>query len=239
MSSKETGAKTSTQVAPDAKEKLVVRLNDFMHANRKVFLAIGIVILASIVGLGIFSIVSADRLAKSTLALEKLEKQVLAWKSANETDKAAKGTELVTEADTIVARYGRQYAAIRASIIKAEVLAASNDAPGAEKAYAAAAKAYPKSHIAPVALANAAALAEDRGDADAALSYLEKAQADYPDAPGSGRILLSIGRMHEATRQYAKALDAYTKLVAKGNESDWTKIAHDRIILIKSQGLGK
>lgn len=239
MSSKEIGAKAAAQAAPADEVKFVERLNDFMHANRTLFLVVGIAILVIVAGLGVYSIVSADLVTKSTIALEKLEKQFESWETVPEADKAVKGAEIVAEADAVLAKYGRRYAAARASVIKAEILSGVNDAAGAEKAYAAAASDYPKSHIAPVALANAAAIAEDRGDTDAALAYLEKAVAGYPDAPGAGRAMLSIGRIYETTKQYEKAMETYSRLLATGTESDWTKIAHDRIILLKSQGLGK
>ena len=239
MSSKETGAKAATQAAPAEDVRFVERLNDFMHANRKLFLAIGVAVLVFVAGLGIYSVVSTDLVAKSTVALENLEKRFDGWTAVEEAEKSAKGAEIVAEADDIIAKYGKRYAAARAAIIKAEVLAGTSDAAGAEKAYAFAADNYPKSHIAPVALANAAAIAEDRGDSDAALAYLEKAMSGYPSAPGSGRTLLSMGRIYESTKQYDKAMESYTRLIATGAESDWTKIAHDRIILLKSLGLVK
>jgi len=239
MSSKEIGVKAAAQATPVEKVKFTERLNDFMFANRKIFLIIGVAILILIVGLGIYSVVSTNIVTTSTIALEKLESGYEGWNAVAETDKAAKGAELVAEADSLISKYGKRYAAARASVIKAEVLFSLNDITGAEKAYAATAESYPKSTMAPVALANAAAIAEDRGDSDAALIYLNKAVIEYPDAPGSGRILLSLGRIYESTRLYDKAMETYTRLLATGTESDWTKIAHDRIILMKSQGLVK
>jgi len=239
MSSKEIGAKAAAQAAPAEEVKFAERLNDFMHANRNLFLIIGVAVIALVAGLGIYSVVSTNLLAKSTVALETLEEQYAGWADVAEADKAAKGAELVAGADGIISRYGKRYAALRAFVVKAEILASINDAAGAEKAYAAAADSFPKSHIAPVALANAAALAEDRGDTDAALAYLQKASTDYPAAPGAGRTLLSIGRIYESTRQYDKAMEMYARLLASGAETDWTKIAHDRIILLKAQGLVK
>jgi len=239
MSSKEIGTKAATQASPQDEVRFTEKMNDFMHANKKIFMGLGIGVLVLVAALGVFSVVSRSILVKSTTALEKLESAYEGWASIEDTEKAAKSAELVAEADVLIAKYGKSYAAIRASMIKAELLFSANDIAGAEKAYAASAESYPKSHLAPVALANAAAMAEDRGDTDTALAYLMKAEEKYPGAPGAGRIVLSIARIYETTKLYDKAMETYTRLVATGVESDWTKIAHDRIILLKSQGLAQ
>lgn len=239
MSSKEIGAKAGAQASPSTEVTFAERLNDFMHANRKLFWGIGIAAIVAVVGFGAASMVMSSIDAKSAVALELLESDYEAWTALEPAERAGKGAALVAEADAIVAQYGKRYASARAATIKAQTLQADNDLPGAEKAYAFVADTYPDSHLAPVALANAAAVAEDRGDTDAALAYLLKAEAEYPAAPGAGRITLSVGRIYETTKRYDQAMEAYGKLVASGVESDWTKIAHDRIILLKSQGLAK
>jgi len=239
MSSKEIGAKAGAQASPSTEVTFAERLNDFMHANRKLFWAIGVAAVVAVVGFGVGSVAMSSIDAKSAVALESLDSGYEAWNALEPAERTGKGAALVAEADAIAAKYGKRYASARAVTIKALVLQADNDLPGAEKAYASIYDSYPKSHLAPVALANAAAIAEDRGDTDAAIAYLLKAEAEYPAAPGVGRITLSIGRIYETTKRYDQAMETYARLVASGAESDWTKIAHDRIILLKSQGLAK
>lgn len=239
MSSKEIGTKAATQAGSNDDVKFSERLNLFMHANRKLFISLGVLILAGVVITGVVSMVSADALRKSTVALEAIEMDFEAWSKLEEAEKVAGAAKLVASADELTAKYRKQYAGARALMLKAEVLKATNDFTGAEKAWAELASTYPDQHTAPVALANAAALAEDRGDIEAALSYLARADELYPTAPGIGRVVLSIGRLYETTKQYDKAMETYTRLIASGVESDWTKIAHDRIILIKSLGLAQ
>ncbi|PKL26676.1 MAG: hypothetical protein CVV47_01780 [Spirochaetae bacterium HGW-Spirochaetae-3] len=239
MSSKEIGAKAAAQASASNDVTFNERLNDFMHANRKLFLVIGIAAVVAVVGFGIASMVTSSIDAKSAVALEQLENNYEAWNALEAGERTGKGAALLAEAEAVASKYGRRYASARAATIKAQVLYADNDLPGAEKAYALIADSYPKSHLAPVALANAAAIAEDRGDTDAAIAYLVKSESEYPAAPGVGRITLSIGRIYETTKRYDQAMEAYTRLVATGAESDWTKIAHDRIILLKSQGLAR
>ena len=237
MSSKENGTTGAAQSRTAGKVKFSDRLNDYLQSNRKVFLIFGIVAIALIVGIGVVSVVNNSINTSSTVALEKLEADFAAWSSATDAEKPAKSDAIIAGADALVKKYSGRYAGARALLIKAQMQVAINDLPAAEKSFAALADKYPKSHLAPVALANAASVAEDRGDQEGALKYLERFSSTYPTAPGSGRVILSIGRIHEDQKQYDKAMEAYNRLIATGTDTDWTKLAHDRIIMLKSLGL--
>jgi tetratricopeptide (TPR) repeat protein len=239
MSSTEIGAKAAKQAGTKNETNFSTRLNDFFRKYRTPILAAAALILVAVVATGVVSIVANDRLNKSTVALEALEASYDAWNKADEAKKPELSASLLSEIESIWAKYPRRYAALKAGTIKAELLYANKDLAGAEKAYASVAEASPKSHMAPVALANAASVAEDSGNKDAALAYLIRAEKDYPKAPGIARVTLSIGRIYEETKQYDKAMETYLRLISAGTESDWTKIAHDRIILLKSLGLVK
>jgi len=215
------------------------RINAFIVSHRKALLVVFVALLVAIAAVGVYALVDHGALAKSTLALEALEGSYSALDDMTEANKAERTAAVVAEADALVAAHRGRYAAARAHIIKAEALYAAGDFEASEKAYAALAEAYPRSHLAPVALANAAVVAEDRGDLDAALVHLNAFEKGYPEAPAAERVRLSIGRVYEAQKRYDKAMEAYLRLVAGGSDSDWTKLARDRIILLKSQGLAK
>lgn len=237
MSSKEIGERSGPKTAPKNEVSFSEKLNNFMYAHRRLFVSLGVIVLAGVLGLGVWSVVSSSILKNSTIAIEALEKDYQDALSPEGLIEAAQSASLLAHSEKIMAKYGKRYASARASVIKAEILFAMNDLIGAQKAYADTATLYPSSHLAPVALANAATAAEDMGDSEKAIEYLLRAEKDYPAAPGAGRIRLSIGRIYESTKQYGNAMEVYTRLIASGTESDWTKLAHTRIIYLKSQGL--
>ncbi len=239
MSSTEIGIKPGTSDKQNAEVKFSEKLNDFMHKNRKLFMAIGITALALVVILGVTSVITSGIARKSTIALEKLEMEYSKWYEAEDSEKTSLSTAVIEMAANVAKTYGKRYAAARATMIKAEVLYASKDLKGAEAGFSDVATSFPKLHLAPVALANAATVAEDQGDTESALNYLLQAESKYPGFPGSGRVSLSIGRIYESTKQYGKAMETYSRLLSTGVESDWTKIAQDRIILLKSQGVAE
>ena len=240
MSSKDPATSGGKIVSPTENIKFSERLNDFLITHRKFFLIFGLAIILGVVAIGTVTLISKDVSNKATLAMEKLESDFESWNGLDDDKKNGDASiSIIENADLLIKKYSRHYASARASVIKAQLLFSNDDLEGAEKAYVEMAERLPESHMAPTALINASAIAEDRGQSDQAIAYLEKAVEKYPSAPGSGRALLSIGRIYEQKKEYGKAKEAYGKLIASGSESDWTKLAHDRIIVMKSLGLAE
>lgn len=232
--------KDSTNPAvSEEKPSFSERLNDFLRANRVALLAFAALIVVGVVGLGVSSAVQQSRLRSSTEALERLESRFEEWAQAEEGARATLGAELIAESDELISRFGKLYAGLRAGFMKARLHAESGDYAAAEAAYAAVAAAGPKSHLAPVALANAAAMAEEKGDRERAVAYLQDAQARYPKAPGAARNAFNVGRLYEGANDYKAAMAAYAALVAAGQDNDWTKLARSRIIHLRALGLAQ
>ncbi len=234
--------KEVSPIASDRAEesvKISERVNVFLRANRIAILAVASLALAAVLVLGIASGIKQSGMTRSTIALETLEANFDSWNSSGDEDRAAKAREIIAEADALIARYPSLYAGLRSRLIKGRLLLDSKDYIGAEEAFLGIAKAGPKSHLAPVALANAASMAEERGDGEAAIAHLEKLIKEYSDSSVAHRAAFTIGRLNEAAKAYGAAMEAYAKLVAGGADNDWTKMARDRIIYLRSQGLAK
>jgi len=103
----------------------------------------------------------------------------------------------------------------------------------AENAWIASAEAAPKSYLAPVALYNAATVAEDRGDPTSALTLYTRCVQEYNnDYPLTARAYFSIGRLSEQANDAKSATDAYKKIVDTWPNEGWTKMANSRILSI-------
>jgi tetratricopeptide (TPR) repeat protein len=228
---------TVAQTKPKDVIRFSEKVSNLIRANRTFLAVLGISLVVIIAAIGIFSYVQNDRLIKSTLALEKLEVEFDEWASAEGDVKTEKAQAVITEATAIRTSFPKSYAALQSGIIEARLYIDRGDFAGAETAFASVAKANPKSHLAPTALGNAAAMAEERGDSEKALEYLLQLVDTYPGAPGLGRSMFSIGRLYEEARQFDKAVVFYLRLSAMSSETDWTKLAQSRIIHLKSLGM--
>lgn len=85
---------------------------------------------------------------------------------------------------------------------------------------------------------NAAISAEENLNTPKAVSYLTDLVQNYAKTSALAyRAQFNLGRLAESQKQWAVAKDAYQKLLDSFGSSSWTKLARDRIIYLKAQGL--
>ncbi|MDR2516534.1 MAG: tetratricopeptide repeat protein [Spirochaetaceae bacterium] len=134
-------------------------------------------------------------------------------------------------ADLAAAGKSSGYAGARAWHLAASIHADRTNWEEAETAWNTAAKKAGKTYLAPAALFNAAAAAEERGRMDAAIENYTQAslRADFPQAP---RALFSAGRLEEGRGNSTEAIETYRQVVEKWPATDWAKLAQSRIITL-------
>lgn len=177
----------------------------------------------------------------STARLEKLDADFAAY--SGEQDAAKKESfekAFFASADEMIKRGPRLYAAQKASIYKAKIEESKKDWAAAEKDWLAIVEAVPDSYLAPVALQGAAVAAEELGSADRATADYKKLIDKYSaTAIGIPHAYFALGRLAEQAKDYSAAMTAYQKIASTWPDDDWTKLATDRIISLKSRGLTK
>ena len=232
----------STKGRPEDRKKTAsMRFADFLRKYRAVVLAVfGLAILV-VLGVAIFTWAQGESLKASTVKLEKLDSDYSAYTAESD---AAKKADLekafLASVDTVVKKSPKSYAAQRAYAYRAKIEEGKKDWASAEKDYLAIAAAAPDSYLAPVALQGAAVAAEEQGSNDRALADYKKLVDMYAKkSVGIPHAYFSMGRLAEEAKDYASALASYQKIVSTWPEDDWTKLAQDRIIFLKSHGLTK
>lgn len=217
------------------------KLEDFLRANRTALIVTGAVIVVAIAGLAIGSAVNSSAANASTQAIEKLSNDLSAWSSEQDPNKkAAAEKTLVANLDGVVSKWPRQFAAARALSMKARIAEQNKDWAAAEQDWNKIYTGFSKSYMAPLALQNAAVAAEERGAQDKAIGYYKALLKGYAGKTvGIAHAYFSLGRLAESSKDYAGAAENYGKLVSSYPDDDWTKLAKDRIIFLKSQGLAK
>ncbi|MGB4572159.1 MAG: hypothetical protein WBH97_04965 [Rectinemataceae bacterium] len=235
-----------TKVKPSKAAKVeektfVQKLSEYVRKHRKILIAISAVIVAAVLAIGIYSVVSNSRAEKAAEAMETARTNITAWSGeADEAKKTELKTALVAELETLAKKWPRTFSAQEALFAKAGISLQDKDYEGAESGYLAAADRLPKTYLAPIALEAAAIAAEERGAADKAVEYYGRIVANYKElAPNTAHAYFSLGRLAEGRAEWSVALENYEKLSADHPDSDWTKLAKDRIIFIKASGLVK
>ena len=163
--------------------------------------------------------------------------ELAAAKEAAEAEKKGKIDAAVTQALTDIEAYtgGKGVIAVRANMLKADLLNRDKKYAEASSAWEAAAEADPKAYTAPTCYLNAAVAAEARDDGAAAVLYYEKA-ASYDDYPLFTRTLFNLVRVKDENSDFAGAAEAYRKLVDGHADDPWANIAKSRLLQLQAEG---
>ncbi|MDR2136544.1 MAG: tetratricopeptide repeat protein [Treponema sp.] len=126
------------------------------------------------------------------------------------------------------------YAGSRAYALIAGIRGDKKEWAEAEQAWREAAKkAGKKSYLAPVALFNAAAAAEEQGKIPEAIALYAECLAVPDSFPSAPRAQFAIGRLEEKRENREGALEAYRALRATWpNDTMWKNLAQSRIIAL-------
>lgn len=235
MASKDSAASVKTR---EEKPSIHARLNDFLRKNRVVVISLFGASLLAVVAAAVWTVVDERVASRSAVALEKIEVSLGEW-YAMESGPASteKANEILSGLEAVYSKYGKRYAGQKAAVLAGRVHARNGDWTSAEKLFRQAADLDEDSILAGFALQEAAVAAEERKDIPAAIE-LWKRVIDSADASvGIPHAQFALGTLYEETKQYGEAKAQYEKLIAAYPDNDWTKLARNRIILLKSRGL--
>ena len=236
MASKETTAQD--KVAREEKPSIHSRLNNFLRKYRGTVVAVFAASILAVVVAAVWTIVGERIDSRSAQALEKVEASLQEWYGMDQGPEATeKANEILAALDSIRSKYGKRYAAQKAVVLAGRTQARNGNWAEAEKLFRQAADMKKNSLLAGVALQEAAVAAEEHGDAQAAIELWTRVLGTEALAVGIPHAHFALGSLYEEAKQFDKAKAEYDKLTSEFPDNDWTKLARNRIILLKSQGL--
>jgi len=224
--------------ANQAKKSFSEKITEFFTKYKVVVLGVLIAIVVILVGIGVYSYVSNSNADKSARAMEEVRTKLTAWSA--ETDQAKKDEsekEIQSDLDAIIKQWPHSFAAQESLYTKSTIATTKKDWPNAEKFAAEAADRLPKTYLAPIALEAAAVAAEEQGSTDKAIEYYNRIVSNYKeDTPNLAHAYFALGRLAESKSDWKTALGCYDKLLSDFPDSDWAKLAKDRVVYLKATG---
>jgi tetratricopeptide (TPR) repeat protein len=211
-------------------------VNELVRKYRKpIFISFGALVLLLAVVIASLSLADLFR-KKATSAAEEFNRRYEALRfNIAEESSAADVAALLTELNAF-AKKTSGYAGGRAWSIIAGIHADKKEWAEAQSAWTSAAKAAPKTYLAPIAYFNAGVAAEEQGKTTEAIDSYARAISQPAAFPAAARAQFSIGRLKESLQDRDAALEAYRAVVSDWpNDTVWTSLAHSRIISLETQ----
>jgi tetratricopeptide (TPR) repeat protein len=221
-----------------------VGINEFVQKHRTPIFISGAVILLSLIAfIVVLSVMDMVR-GKAISAVEEFTSRYeTLHPSITEEYAEVDVEELISELETFAGRNSGKisgiatgYAAGKAWALIANIHGEKKNWPAAEAAWALAAKTAKKTYLAPLALFNAGAAAEEQGKTSEAIEYYTSSLASTAEFPGAPRAQFAVGRLQESLGDTAAAIEAYRAVISRWSyDQVWTSLAHSRIIALEGE----
>jgi tetratricopeptide (TPR) repeat protein len=233
------GSTVPNKTEREDKSSFYASLNNFLRKNRIFFIVLIAIILAGVLVAAIWTLVDSKTSANSAKALEQVETSIQKWNAMGKGPEAqSQADTILAELDTLASKYGRRYVSQKAYVLAGRIYADREDWSNAEKKFKQAADLNADSFLASFALQEAAVAAEEQKNNETAIALWNRViESKSASAIGLPHAYFDLGTLYEESKQYTEASVRYEKLIATYPDNDWTKLARDRIILLKSQGL--
>jgi len=215
-------------------QNITDKINDFVKNHRRaIFTVIG-AILVLFVGLIAYLSISDTLNKKAVTALDELYGRFDDLSLNNEEDYNKPEVDpLLAEIKTFAEKTSG-FAGSKAWAIVGQIYSGRKDWANAQEAWLFSAKKGKKTYLAPIALFNAAAAAEEQGNLEQAIELLEQCVACKFEFPAAARAQFSIGRLHETLGNNTAAADAYRAVLSKWSQMPvWQNLAKSRIAVIE------
>ncbi len=218
--------------------QIVNKISAFIGRHREVFLVVLIVLAVGIVGFVVGSEIMRGRIDESTRLAEEMQKTYDNFLIADEEAKDELAAEILASANAIITTYPRLYASQRALFVAGGLQYEREVYDESIDHYEDLADRFPTSHLASIALFNAAVASEVSGDNGRAAEFYERIVDEHgTDAIETPHALVSLGRLAESEARYSRAAEYYRQVQEDYPTGSWTNVARARILSLTSQGL--
>jgi len=213
-----------------------IATSNFLQKFRTLLISVVAAGILVVVGLAVWT--QVDQAIKSNYAtkINHAQKDFDAWKlEADEAKKAALGANLEKELGQIEKEAPHGYGLTKAWFLNGSYFAEQKKWTDAAKAFQQAAESTGSHDLGPISLVNEGVCLEEAGDLQGALKVYASFERLYSkDSLLSPQVLFAQGHLLEMIGKNKDAVSAYQKLLDQFPDSTWTKLGHDRILVLNS-----
>ncbi|WP_028973564.1 tetratricopeptide repeat protein [Spirochaeta cellobiosiphila] len=213
------------------KQKFISGLITFFQKNRVFFIIVLVLLIAAVIGLAVYDSYHKDSVDTQIAKVEVIENEYQTLQVAS--DKEAKLNNLIEEINNLessesLSKWPKQ----RLLFLTGKVYFDLQNWSEAADTYLETANVQ-SSYLTTLSLFNASVAYEQNGDLNKALEILDQLESYDDEAVEKIHGLFNKGRLLEKLNRTPEAIEIYQSLETKYPNSDWTKLAKERIIKIK------
>ncbi|MCR4676511.1 MAG: tetratricopeptide repeat protein [Sphaerochaetaceae bacterium] len=209
--------KTEISVA----DKVTENVTGFFNLHKKVILIACAVVVVALIAIVIITSVSSSAKEKAMIRVADLEKRSSAYLSSDEKS-ADEFNSLVSALNAEIK--DSSYTSVKSAYLLGGLYYESGDYANAFAAYSKAYELGKNTYLAPLALVNGAAAAEENGDVDSALSFYTKA-AEYKESGVVPKALFNMARIYSSQGKTELAKAELQQIVDSYSSSEYAALA--------------
>ena len=220
----------------DTKEKdeVSTKVNSFVENNKKVFLIVGIVLVALLVIYIVGFAISNNAKEKNLATIDSITYALVDNSmSADEAELTTRRNKALEDLQPLVGKSG--IVGARANMLAAEISYQLENKADAAAYWTATASKAKKTYIEPIAYFNLAVVNEDLGNMDEAIANYKLA-ADDVDFILNTHAKFNYARCLETKGDYEGAVAAYKELFDTNPNDSWAQLGKTRILALETEG---
>ena len=202
-----------------AEQKLIGNVSDFFIKNRVVLFVIIAIIIVGIVAAIIAVGATNKAKANAQIKIAELEQRYAEMLIDENPDWAGLSTDLKAMVK------GSAYPSVKAAYILGLVQHEQKDYAGAQATFEQAYNLNTKIYVAPLALVNAAACAEEQGNTAKALELYNKVASDYAESGVAPKALFNVARIYYQQGNTQLAQASFAQVASYYPNSEYGKLA--------------
>ena len=202
-----------------AEEKMIGKVSSFYEKNRKLIIIVTLVvivaIIAAIVGIGVSNSVKNNAQIKIASLEQRYGELIL--------EENPDYSSLITDLDSMVK--GSSYPSVKAAYLLGLVYYEQKNYASSQSYFEKVYEMNSKVYLAPVALVNAAACAEDQGNTAKALELYNQVSSDYPESGVAAKAAFNAARINLLQGNIQLAQASFAQLASSYPNSEYGKLA--------------
>ena len=202
-----------------AEEKMIGKVSSFYEKNRKLIIIVTLVVIVAIVGAIIGIGVSNSAKNNAQIKIANLEQRYGELILEENPDYSS----LISDLEPMVK--GSSYPSVKAAYLLGLAYYEQKNYASAQSYFEKVYELNSKVYLAPVALVNAAACAEDQGNTAKALELYNQVSSDYPESGVAAKAAFNAARINLLKGNIQLAQASFAQLASSYPNSEYGKLA--------------